>query len=380
MSEIIKIGQIGFGTHGSKFFFPAFRASDVSQVVAITDINPLARKRAENYKLPAFASIDDMLARHDDIRYLAVAVPHHQALPVINALAESVTKRRLNVAVTTEKPIATTLKEAIKAAQILEQAFYFGAVFNRFSYPPFHFGLEQITAGVVGKITRLHDEITISGLPPLLDPWVHLPDHEEPTLTTGNALLNGFHAASIFALLTGLPESVSATVEKRGLYPGTEVDDTVELNGFSPTNQVLSYHCAWGAIPNIAVATQIVGENGQIIIEQWGKVHQNIDSKSWHTREFPVEEEFAAKHDTGVRLYHEAILHRLLDNSSDLPHPIQHAVELGVVSQAIVEMSYLSSARGGEAVTPEEVIEGIMPIEELQTMAAQAKLPMQNSG
>lgn len=378
MSEKIQVGQIGFGTHGSQFFFPAFRASELAQVVAVTDINSLARKRAEDFGLPTYASVDEMLARHDDIRYLAVAVPHTQALPAINQLAESATKLKLNVAVTTEKPMATTLKEAVEVAEILKTVFSFGAVFNRFSYPPFQFGLEQITAGVIGKITRLHDEITISGLPPLLDPWVHLPDRNDQTLTRGNALLNGFHAATIIALLTGLPESVSATVEKQGLYPGTEVDDTVNLNGFSLSGQVLSYHCGWGAIPNIVVATHALGENGQIIIEQWGKVHKNIGNEPWHTQEFPVEKEFAAKHDAGVRLYHETILRWLLDNNSGLPHTIEHAVKLGVVSQAIVEMSYLSSARN-EAVTPEEVVDGIMPLSELQTMAALAQLPQLRS-
>lgn len=378
MSEIIKIGQIGFGTHGSQFFYPAFRASELAQVVAVADINPVARKRAKDDGVSAYASIDEMLKRHNDIRYLAVAVPHPQTLPVIEQLAGNVTKRQLEVAVTTEKPMATTLKEAVEVAQILKTAFCFGAVFNRFSYPPFQWGLGQITTGAIGQITRLHDEITISGLPPLLDPWVHLPDHKEPTSTRGNALLNGFHAASIFALLTGLPESVSATVEKRGLYPSTEVDDTVNLRGLSPSGQVLSYHCAWGAIPNIAVATQIVGENGKIIIEQWGKVHQTTKG-TWQTKEFPVETEFAAKHDAGVRLFHEAILRRLIDNNSPLPHTIQHAVKLGVVSQAIVEMSYLSSARGGEAVTPEEIIDEIMPFSKLQAMAALAQLPQLRS-
>lgn len=375
----IEVGIIGFGTHGSQFFEPALRASQPAKVVAVVDINPAARNKAEERGLAAYESPAGMLACHDGIGYVAIAVPHHQSNHVINSLAEAAVKRNLKLTVTTEKPIATDLKTAWGAISTLKQAFKFAAVFNRFSYPPFQYGLEQITAGVLGPIDRIHDEIIISGPPPLLDPWTHLPDPKNPSDTRGNALLNGFHSASILALLGGLPESVSATIQRQSLYPGTEVDDTVTASANYPHLET-SYRCQWGAIPDITVATQFIGTNGQLIVQQWGDTYQSSpNSKEWTKQSFERKDEFAAKHDSGNRLFHEAILAWMLNESVPLPHPIEHALQLGLVSQTIVETSYLSSARGGKPVTPEEVVDGIIPIGELQTIAALAKLPMQKS-
>lgn len=371
----IEVGIIGFGTHGSQFFEPAFRASELAQVVAVVDIDPVARQLAIDRGLAAYDSPAEMLTRHGDIGYVAIAVPYHQSNRAINSLAETAATKNLKLAVTTEKPIATDLKGAWEAVSTLRQAFKFAAVFNRFSYPPFQYGLEQITTGALGTINRIHDEIIISGLPPLLNPWVHLPDPKNPSNTRGNALLNGFHAASVLALVGGLPKSVSATIEKQGLYPGTEVDDTIVASANYPRLKT-SYRCQWGAIPDITVATQFASANGQLIIQQWGDTYQSSpNSKKWTRKSFAQKDEFAAKHDAGNRLFHEAILARTLNESTPLPHTVKYALQLGLVSQAIVEMTYLSSGRGGESVTPEEVVDKIMPFDKLQAIAKLAKLP-----
>lgn len=371
MSEKIQVGQIGFGQHGGEFLEPAMRNSDIAKVVAIVDTNPDARTRAQDRGLAAYETPDEMLAQHE-IQYVAVAVNHDQSVSALNALANASARKNMPLAITTEKPIATNLQQAMEAIGILKDAFKFAAVFNRFLYPPFSAGLEIVAGGALGQITNIHDEIIISGPPPLLDPYIKLPDPKHPENTRGNAIQNGFHSASIAALLGGIPETVSAQIGRIGFYPKTEVDDTALVAVQYPNKQI-SYHLQWGETPAIVVNTRINGTLGGLLIEQWGDIYTSIAEQIKTQTQFPKRGDFAGMHASGNRLFHEAII-RYLQGEKDMPHVVKNALSLGIISQFIVEAAYISSKQGGIPITPKEAIGDTMNFDQLRKFSAQALL------
>jgi predicted dehydrogenase len=319
-----------------------------------------------------------MLAAHPEIGYVAIAVPHHQQLSVVNQLAETSAKYNLNLAVAAEKPLGHSIAAAHEVFQTLKEAFRFGSVFTRFSYPPFGWGLEIISQGTLGNLRRIEDLISITGPAEIFEPYVHSPNPNDPELSRGNALLNGYHSASVLALLGGLPNSITAGIHNQALLQ--EVDDTAIVEATYP-DWTGNFKCIWGITPEtiIQVSTDINGETGNLTIEQWGNYRLKIASQNEQMKSFPQEDDFIAKHDAGSAALHTAILRYLSNPNESLPFTIARSLPIGLVAHAIVEMGYLSSARGGEVVTPEEVIEGIMSIEQLRTIASLAQLPQPQS-
>lgn len=377
MSEKIQVGLIGFGKHGGDFLEPVLRDSEIAQVVAVVDINPDARKRAQDRGLAAYDTPNEMLARHN-IEYVTVAVNHDQSRRALDTLANVASQEDIRLSVTTEKPIATDLRQAAEVVSTLRQAFEFAAVFNRFMYSPFVSALQDISRGSLGCLTTIHDEIIISGIPPFLDPWTRLSDPSNPSETRGIALQNGFHSASILALLVGIPKTISGSIEKTGLYPGTEVDDNALIQA-SYQNTRATYHNQWGAIPALVVGTQIEGIKGSMVVQQWGDVYQKSFGKLWERKNFDKQAKFADMHGNGNRLFHEAIL-KHMQCGDQMPHQVQHSLSIGIISQVIVEMGYASAASGGKLMTVDEVIapereEQIISRSELERIANLALLP-----
>jgi len=162
MSEkIVQVGQIGFGRFGKETLYHIFKNSGLSRVVAVADIDPQARNNATNLGLPNFGSPVDMLTAHPEIQHFAIAVPHEKQLSILAQLANAAVKQGLTFSVAAEKPLASNLKGAAEAAQILQQTFKLGAVFTRFSYPPFVWGLKNI--GTIGAIQKIQDFVSITG-------------------------------------------------------------------------------------------------------------------------------------------------------------------------------------------------------------------------
>lgn len=378
MSKKIEVATIGYGFHGRDLMTKVIAENPAAQVVGIVDINPERRQLAKEDGYPAYSSPAELLARHQNIQYIAMAVNHPQTVRALNDLAEAATQLGLaqQLAVTVEKPIASYLGEAKEAAGILASVFKYGGVFNRLEYPSFRYALGQIAAGAIGDIQAINDVIDIWLLPPALDPWKHLPDPNNTSNTRGNALLNGFHCAGTLAVLVGLPNSISATIEKKGWYPGMEVDDTVEAQVHFPAFDA-RYHCEWGASPMLRLATQVVGSDQTIIFEEWGDVHEWQHGEPAQTIHFDNPPDFAGKHHSGNFNYHHAILQHLVNSDENpLPHSVEHALEIGLVSQTIVEATYISSGRQGDSVTIEETVDGILPMEQLQETARRAVLPL----
>lgn len=382
MPEKIEVGTIGYGFHGRDLMTKVIAENSAAQVVGIVDVNPERKKLAKEDDYSAYSSSEELLARHPNIKYIAMAVNHPQTVRALTALAEAATKYGLaeQLAVTIEKPIASNLRQAKEATDILRTAFKYGGVFNRLEYPSFRYALEQIASGKIGDIQAINDVLDIWLLPPSLDPWKHLPDPNNTSNTRGNALLNGFHCAGTLAVLAGLPENVSAHIKTQGWYPGMEVDDTVEALVRYPTLDA-RYHCEWGASPMFKLATQIVGKKGTIVSEEWGDVHEWKTGHPATTTHFETSEDFTGKHHSGNFNYHDAILRYLTDPANDfLPHSVKRALEIGLVAQAIVEATYISSDRKGDLVTMEETVGNVMPIAHLQETARLALLPSSNNG
>lgn len=364
MSEKIKIGQIGFGRFGSETLFKIFHSGEVTDVVAVTDIDPTARLKAESHGVPAFANPSYMFAAHPEINYVAVAVPHHQQLTVLEAVADESDKHQLSLCVAAEKPLASSLRETVKIIRILRDVFSRALAFNRFSYEPYQSGIETIAQGTIGTISHILDVVSITGPQEVFEPYIHSPNPADPETSRGNGILNGYHGASVLALLAGLPTTVTAKIDRCGLGGISDVDDTAIVQA-KYHNLEAEYRCIWEITAEIVsdVYTKVVGKNDEVTIKQWGK-----------TKLSP--EEFIEVHDTGVRNHHLAMItHLLYGKSRPLPHHITHSLEIGLTAHAIVEMGYMSAVRHGEAVTPEEVVDGIMPLGELQAVAVQAKLP-----
>lgn len=381
MSEKIKIGQIGFGRFGFETLFKIFQSGELTDVVAVTDIDPAARLKAENHNVPAFNNPQDMFLTHPEINYVAVAVPHHQQLPVLATVADHCTKHQLSVCAAAEKPLASSLKNAVETVQILREAFIHALAFTRFSYDPYQSGIATIAQDAIGAISNISDIISITGPKDVFEPYIHSPNPADPEISWGNGILNGYHGGSVLALLAGLPTAVTAEIDKRGLGNISDVDDTAIVQAKYPDLEA-EYRCIWGITPEIIsdVHTAVTGNKGKITIEQWGDNRIKFTDGEETLQPFHQKTGFIEKHDAGVRNHHLAMINHLLyGETCPLPHHIARSLEIGLIAHTIIEMSYPSSARGGEWVTPGEVIEDIMSLDELQAKAVLAQLPQLRS-
>ncbi|MCX7803863.1 MAG: Gfo/Idh/MocA family oxidoreductase [Planctomycetota bacterium] len=124
---------------------------EMYELAAICDINPeTARKVSEEYKVPGYLSLADML-KHEKPDVVSLATPHpfHCAGAVACA--------RAGVHVLVEKPIASTVSEADRMIQAHKRAGTVLSVVFQQRYQPLQRTIRKLVIGdAIGEITRIH--------------------------------------------------------------------------------------------------------------------------------------------------------------------------------------------------------------------------------
>jgi predicted dehydrogenase len=145
--KILRVGLIGAGNWAKTAHLPAFLAQTDVQVVGIVDINPEnARNLADEFGIPAFASLDQMLteANLDVLDVVTSRGMHYE--PVMKGLAR-------NLAILCEKPLGHHIgetRELYNKAHSLGLVTHMGFTF-RYS-PAMQYLRDLILDGFVGEV------------------------------------------------------------------------------------------------------------------------------------------------------------------------------------------------------------------------------------
>jgi len=142
----IKFGIVGCG-HIGKRHAEMITRNDDSELVALCDVLPKEKAGVEQYNVPYYSSIDDMLAQGDNIDVVCVCTPNG-----VHA-AQSLKALEAKKHVVCEKPMALTKSDCeevlYKALQVHRQVFC--VMQNRYS-PPAQWLKELIDSKKLGDI------------------------------------------------------------------------------------------------------------------------------------------------------------------------------------------------------------------------------------
>ena len=153
-----KLAIVGCGTPAQKWHIPTLAELDKRdrvEFVALCDLDEnLARTMGEQYEVPWYTSIDEMLDRHPDIQAVDIVTgdPSHHALGKL--LAEK------GKHVMVEKPMALTLPCCDAIIEACDRnGVHFEVAENYFRMPKQRAIVKLITEGVLGEIVRVdfHD-------------------------------------------------------------------------------------------------------------------------------------------------------------------------------------------------------------------------------
>ncbi|UMY15990.1 Gfo/Idh/MocA family oxidoreductase [Methylobacterium organophilum] len=148
MGDRVGWGIVGYGWVARDYMMPAIAAAG-HRLVAVADLDPRARAKAEADGARAHADLADLIAE-DEVEAVYVATPNHLHREAVEALAAS------GKAVLCEKPMAASLAdaEAITAAVWRAGAFY-GTAFDQRHHPAHIAMREAIRAGRLGTVTSV---------------------------------------------------------------------------------------------------------------------------------------------------------------------------------------------------------------------------------
>jgi 1,5-anhydro-D-fructose reductase (1,5-anhydro-D-mannitol-forming) len=211
---MIRIGKISYWhVHADEYTGYAL-ANPSTQLAAIWDEEPSrGKKKAAEYGVPYYASLDEMLAQ-DDIDAVIVDAPTNIHREVMVKAA------RAGKHIFTEKVVAPTNKEVQDIVAAVREA---GVKFT-VSLPRLYAGYTQVVQRVIqegklGKLTMARVRLSHNGA---TRDW--LPAHfYSKEQCGGGALIDlGCHPMYLVRLFLGMPESVSANF---GYVTGKEVED-----------------------------------------------------------------------------------------------------------------------------------------------------------
>ena len=113
--NVAVIGVGAFGRNHARVYHELEQQGETMRLAAVVDTNPtLSSKVAEQFHVPAFTSIEQMLAGGTEIHAASVAVPTFAHLQTAKSLMEA------GIDVLVEKPIASTVAEADELIRIAE--------------------------------------------------------------------------------------------------------------------------------------------------------------------------------------------------------------------------------------------------------------------
>ena len=143
---MIKFGVIGCGYIGKRHAEMICRDND-AELTALCDILPREKLDIENYNVPLYSNIDDLLKAHPDIDVLNICTPNGLHAP----LAIQTLKSNRHVVI--EKPIALSKKDAeeIISVSLRMHKYVFCVMQNRYS-PPSVWIKNLVDSGRLGKL------------------------------------------------------------------------------------------------------------------------------------------------------------------------------------------------------------------------------------
>jgi len=212
----------------------AARLDDRYELVAAALSSDAARglAAAEELHIPrAYRSFDEMASaeskRPDGIDVVSIVTPNHLHYAPAKAFLEA------GVHVICDKPITTTLKDALALAEIVKRTgLVFGLTHNYTGHPMVRQAREMVAAGELGALRVVQVEYAQDWLATPLEKtgqkqaeWRTDPTRSGPGGSLGDI---GTHAHNLACFVTGLAcEEVAADVST--FVPGRRVDDNIQV-------------------------------------------------------------------------------------------------------------------------------------------------------
>jgi len=149
-TKVIRIGLVGYGTHGQWAVVPAMRAARRVRLTAVADLRPENLAKLEDKSIAGYTDYRQMLKREDlDAVYIATRIETHCEVAVAAFKA--------GLHVITEKPMAVSLRECRRMIAAAEQAGkLLGVDFESRYRPGFRQIRAWIAAGRLGKLRAIH--------------------------------------------------------------------------------------------------------------------------------------------------------------------------------------------------------------------------------
>ena len=256
--EVLRIGLIGCGERGASY--PrAIAAAGNARLAMVADVNAdLARELGDRLGLRWGTKPEDLL-ESDDIDAILVCTPHH-----LHA-AQAAEAARHHKHVMVEKPLATSLKDAVAAVEAARASNVCLSMLLQTRYQPHIRAARELIAD--GALGSLLGSTTIFQHDKLLGYWAggysgrSRSDWRARAETSGGGVLihSAIHYLDWLGYLTG-ETIVEVSAEKATLDSPTEVEDTI---------------AAWmryanGAIGSLHAATCVRGNEPIGTVELWG--------------------------------------------------------------------------------------------------------------
>ena len=238
MNRRLRLGMVGGGPGAfiGAVHRIAARIDDRYELVAAALSSDATRSRAAAQELHiapdrAYASYAEMATaepkRPDRIDAVSIVTPNHLHYPVCKAFLEA------GIHVICDKPLTTTLKEALDLAQIVRRSgLVFGLTHNYTGYPLVRQARQMVADGQLGKLRVIQVEYAQDWLATPVEAtgqkqaaWRTDPAKSGPAGCLGDI---GTHAYNIACFVTGLHcRQVAADLSI--FVPGRRLDDNVQM-------------------------------------------------------------------------------------------------------------------------------------------------------
>ena len=213
-----RVGLIGAGKQALSDHVPALLSSDLADLVAVCDVNPLAVDQVlSRHSATGYDDFQEMLAR-EDLDFVVVAVPHAVGTDIVH---EAVNRR---VHVLKEKPFALNMAEARRLTAASEDAGVEIMTTLQRRFNPIYCSFAQL-ADQIGEPFFVDARYTIHTDDPAPG-WRARQD----TAGGGCIIDMGYHMVDMLIWYFGLPDRVftesSARARRGAAY---EVEDTAAI-------------------------------------------------------------------------------------------------------------------------------------------------------
>lgn len=265
----IKTSLIGLGRISIEDHLPAIQECTDVELDSICDTDgEKVDRHAHNLNIKGFTCIEKMLEQSRPDAAI-VAVPHSEYVPILRQLAKA------KVHILKEKPLATSMQEAVEIHEIVQDAGIRMLVTLQRRFNPIFRAYEQFR-NRIGRVFHFDARYTLN-IANLEEGW-----RSSKEQAGGGCLIDmGYHSIDLLMWYFGLPKEIQA-IMSQGNREGQDydVEDTCSLmmDYGDGTKRGERMH---GSLFVSRVATQkeekltIHGTNGTVEVERMGIRHMN---------------------------------------------------------------------------------------------------------